>query len=185
MSPVILPKTVNQSGAVLGGTAQLGENYSYTQGAFGRVTIYCACHLSPSQVSSCFLASLLSEAANPMSASAHRLHPRTLLSLGFHANLGSIPAAAAAGWLSCGTLVQCHSSWTCSRSLQVWVFHSFIYGFLFVSFFYVSSPSPHLCLKVHFNLMLKFLAPVHRGLFIPVTEQPAPKQFPHRLTILK
>lgn len=47
-------------------------------------------------------------------------------------------------------------------------------------------PSPRLPrLKVHFNLMLNLLAPVHRGLFIPVTEQPAPKQFPHGLTILK
>lgn len=147
MSPVILPKTVNQSGAVLGGTAQLGENYSYTQAAFGRVTIYCACHLPPSQVSPCFLASLLSEAANPMSASAHRLHPCPLPSLGCHANLGSIPAAAAAGWLSCGSLVQCHSSWTCSGSLQVWVFHSFIYlwfsfCFIFLCFLPLSPPLP-------------------------------------------
>lgn len=142
VSPVILPKTINQSGAVLGGTAQVGESYSYTQGAFGRVTIYCACHLSPLQVSPCFLASLLSEAANPMGASGRSLHPRPLPSLGCHADLSSILAAAAAGGLSCGTLVQYHSSWTCSGSLQVWVFHLFIFGFIFDLFVVLPSPSP-------------------------------------------
>lgn len=35
-----LPETANQSGAVLGDKPQAGQNYSQTQAAFGRVTIY-------------------------------------------------------------------------------------------------------------------------------------------------
>lgn len=50
-------KTVNQSGAVVGGTARAGENYSRTRAAFDRVTICYGCHLSPLQVSPCLRAS--------------------------------------------------------------------------------------------------------------------------------
>ena len=58
----------------------------------------------------------------------------------------------------------------------------FCFGLLcFFILFYFS----FLHLNVHFNLMLNLLAPIHRGLGIPVTEKPAPEQLPHGLSILK